>query len=183
MSFPVPTRAAHQRFCDIEGWVLVRTAEGHVVGHNITYELAVPDGRILRTRVSRPPGKQSYGLGLWRHILRDQLQVEEAVFWACVKSRVVPDRGVRKPRSEGLPPDLVHLLRSRLHLPEAEIAGMTRHDAVARLAAYWSASGESSPGSAPARAEEPSTPPVGTRRRGSMVARLAVSRDHRNERS
>jgi hypothetical protein len=38
---------------------------------------------------------------------------------------------------DALPADLVHLLISRVGLPEKEIAEMSREEAVARLQAFW----------------------------------------------
>ncbi len=74
---------------------------------------------------------------MWSHILRDQLQVDEAAFWACVKDGVIPDRGVPEAPAEALPADLVHLLISRVGLDEAEVAAMTKTDAIVRLERYW----------------------------------------------
>lgn len=39
---------------------------------------------------------------------------------------------------EALPADLVHLLITRLGISEAEIAEMTREDAIARMQEHWS---------------------------------------------
>lgn len=74
---------------------------------------------------------------MWAHILRDQLEVDEATFWACARDGVVPDRGVPAPPSEALPADLVHLLISKLGLDETEIAEMSKEEAVGRLQRYW----------------------------------------------
>nr|WP_232328254.1 cytotoxic translational repressor of toxin-antitoxin stability system [Kibdelosporangium sp. MJ126-NF4]CEL19475.1 hypothetical protein [Kibdelosporangium sp. MJ126-NF4]CTQ94727.1 hypothetical protein [Kibdelosporangium sp. MJ126-NF4] len=123
-----PTPVAHDRFCQIEGWIGVRS------GTHITYELGLPDGRVLRTRLSE---RDSYGPDLWRHILRDQLEVDESAFWACVNEEEKPDRGIAKPRPDALPVDLVHLLLTRLGLTERAVAAMTRKDAIARIDAYW----------------------------------------------
>jgi hypothetical protein len=70
--------------------------------------------------------------------LRDQLDVTEAEFWACVQDKVKPDRGKPTVPSEALPAELVHLLITRLGLREAEIATMNRADAIARMQEYWS---------------------------------------------
>nr|MDQ3359991.1 hypothetical protein [Actinomycetota bacterium] len=56
-------------------------------------ELERHDGRVLRTRVSRPANRESYGPALWKPILTEQLSVTEEQFWACVKDRRLPDRG------------------------------------------------------------------------------------------
>ena len=84
MTWPAPTREAHDAFCKIEGWQRVRNACGQTGTHHVIYELQLHDGRILRTRVSHPANRDAYGENLWSHILRDQLEVDQATFWACV---------------------------------------------------------------------------------------------------
>lgn len=123
-----PTPADHDRFCQLEGWIGV-PGEDHV-----TYELGLPDGRVLRTRVS---ARRAYGPELWQHILRDQLDVDEDTFRACVTDGAKPDRGVPQARADALPADLVHLLITRVGLAERTIASMTRKEAIARLDLYW----------------------------------------------
>jgi hypothetical protein len=137
VTWPQPTRHDHDRFCCLEGWHPVRNARGRTGTHHVTYELTLPDGRILRTRISHPVDRGTYGAGIWSHILRDQLQVDEAAFWACVKDGVIPDRGVPEAPAEALPADLVHLLISRVGVDEAEVAAMTKTDAIVRLERYW----------------------------------------------
>jgi len=98
------------------------------------------DDRILRTRISRPANKDSYGPSLWAAILRDQLEVTEANFWQCVDHQVPPPRPAdhEPPAAEGLPAGLVHQLKSSLRLSDTEVASLSRGEAVARMAAYWS---------------------------------------------
>ncbi|GAB2496570.1 cytotoxic translational repressor of toxin-antitoxin stability system [Nocardiopsis aegyptia] len=141
MTWPRPTREDHERFCKTEGWRRVRDARGRTGTHHITYELSLPDGRILRTRVSRPADRTDYGRSMWAHVLRDQLDVDEASFWACVRDGTPPYRGVPVPPASALPADLVHLLISKVGLSEAEVAGMTREEAVDRLNRYWTEGG------------------------------------------
>jgi len=137
VTWPQPTRADHDRFCRVEGWRQVRDARGRTGIHHVTYELDLPDGRILRTRVSHPPDRTDYGPSLWRHILRDQLRVTEAEFWSCARNGVLPDRGMPSVPEHALPADLVHLLLHRVGLPESEVAAMSRDEAVARLQKFW----------------------------------------------
>ena len=137
MSFSAPTRADHQKFCEREGWTRVRTARGKTGTHNITFELTLPDGRVLRTRISHPPDRSTYGRALWGHILRDQLDVTEDVFWACVRDKVVPARATATQAGAGIPAALVHQLL-RHGVPETEVAKMTRADALRRLNELWS---------------------------------------------
>lgn len=74
---------------------------------------------------------------MWKHILRDQLDVDESTFWACVRDGIEPDRGRPKPATATLPADLVHMLISRVGLRESEIVRMSKDEAVARLQRYW----------------------------------------------
>jgi hypothetical protein len=115
----------------------VRDARGRTGTHHVTYELTLPDGRILRTRISHPPDRTTYGSSLWSHILRDQLAVSEEEFWRCVRDGVNPDRGVPQAPQEALPADLVHLLLTRVGLSDSEVAAMSKAEAVERLNRYW----------------------------------------------
>jgi hypothetical protein len=138
MSWPTPTRQDHQKFCEIEGWHPVRSARGRTGTHHPTYELALPDGQVLRTRISHPPDRSTYGPAIWRHILRDQLDVTEEVFWDCVRNGVKPSRGEPEtPAADSIPAEVVHMLLTRVRLAESDVARMTREEAIARLNQYW----------------------------------------------
>lgn len=133
------TRADHDGFARIEGWTEVRSARGQVVRHHLTYELERHDGRVLRTRISRPANRESYQPALWKPILTEQLSVTEEQFWACVKDRRLPDRGGDSGDlpSRALPAQLVFQLLS-IGLPETRVAQMTLEEAVASMAEHWS---------------------------------------------
>lgn len=133
---PRPTRADHQRFCEIEGWTEVRNATGRR-GHHVTYELALPDGRILRTRISHPPDRSSYGPSIWSHILRDQLAVTADEFWACVRDRSKPWRGAPTPSRETIPAAIVRQLIKH-GMAETDISKLTRQQAIDRASELWS---------------------------------------------
>jgi hypothetical protein len=137
VSWPSPTREDHERFCRIEQWNRVRDARGRSGTHHVTYELGLPDGRVLRTRISHPVDRTNYGPSMWGHILRDQLHVDEATFWACVRDGVKPDRGMPTPPAQALPAELVHLLISKVGLDEREVAAMGKEEAIARLQRFW----------------------------------------------
>ena len=137
MKWPAPTRAAHDQFCRNEGWTVVRNATGKKNVHHITYELALSDGTVLRTRISRPPDRSNYGASMWAHILRDQLAVDEAFFWACVNDGVAPDRGGAKERAETIPLEVVQLLLNRVGMSETEVGKLSRAEAIARLNQFW----------------------------------------------
>ncbi|MFD8499395.1 cytotoxic translational repressor of toxin-antitoxin stability system [Amycolatopsis sp. NPDC059657] len=137
MTWPPPTRKDHESFCEVEEWHRVRDARGRTGTHHVTYELGLVDGRILRTRISHPVDRTDYGPSLWKHILRDQLEVDEPGFWACARDGVKPDRGEPRVPAEALPADLVFMLISRVGIPESEVAAMTKDEAVARLQRHW----------------------------------------------
>jgi hypothetical protein len=134
--FPEPTRKDHQSFCLNEGWTQVRNARGKS-GHHLTFELTHPDGRVLRTRISYPPNRQTYGPSIWAHILRDQLHVGEDEFWACVRERTVPQRGRGQPTRPSVPAGVVAQLLS-YGVKESEVRLMTRAEAIERLNLIWS---------------------------------------------
>lgn len=138
--YPAATRADHDRFCVVERWVLVRGATGQPVRHHRTYELVLDDGRVLRTRISRPVTKDAYGPSLWSAILRDQLEVTADEFWACVGDGVLPARGpvLPVPPADAVPLGLALQLQQHLGLTDSEIGSMTKDEAVARLHAHWS---------------------------------------------
>jgi hypothetical protein len=140
MSWPAPTRSYHEKFCQVEGWKAVRDARGRAIGHHVTYELHLLDGRILRTRISRPVNRDTYGPGMWSSILRDQLEVAAEEFWACVLEGTVPARSAPKPAADALPAQLVHLLIYQAKVPESEVAAMNKDEAIARLNQYWAES-------------------------------------------
>lgn len=137
MTWSRPTRKDHEAFCQVEEWGRVRDARGRTGTHHVTYELNLIDGRILRTRISHPVDRSSYGRSMWSHILRDQLEVDEPQFWSCVRDGIKPDRGTPEPPAAALPADLVHMLISRVHLDESKLVGMSKVEAVARLQRYW----------------------------------------------
>jgi hypothetical protein len=137
MTWPPGTWQAHERFCIAEAWDRVRDARGRTGSHHVTYELVLADGSILRTRISHPVDRTDYGPSLWNHILRDQLAVSAEEFWSCVNDGVLPARSVVAPAPESLPADLVHLLVHRVGLSSAEIASMTRAQAIERLQRHW----------------------------------------------
>lgn len=116
----------------------MRSAVGKRNTHHDTYELSLPSGDVLRTRVSRPVNKQTYGPKMWAHILRDQLEVTEQAFWDCADRGIVPARGgVPTSEPRGIPTEVLHQLKHRVGLPESEIAALSRSAAIERLNEFW----------------------------------------------
>jgi hypothetical protein len=138
------TRREHVRFCEVEGWRQVQSARDRTNKHHITFELPLDDGRILRTRISRPPNNESYGKALWSHILRDQLCVTQGEFWSCVDDGNVPIRStaIPVPPSAALPAGLAHQLVHILQLSSAEVAKLSLAEALDLLNDHWANSVE-----------------------------------------
>ncbi|MGP9722956.1 cytotoxic translational repressor of toxin-antitoxin stability system [Corynebacterium sp. AOP40-9SA-29] len=134
--YPSPNRKDHRTFCITELWSEVRNARGRT-SHHLTFELSLPDGRVLRTRISHPPGRKTYGDSMWGHILRDQLEVTQEEFWRCVKDGILPDRGRAVAPENSVPAGVVGQLLAH-GVPENEIRGMSREQAIARLNDIWS---------------------------------------------
>lgn len=133
------SRRQHVRFCEIEGWSEVRNARGKPVRH-LTFELPLPSGKILRTRVSRPANTEVYGSSLWSTILDAQLCVTEAAFWVCLDKRTLPEREAPAAQvpAAAIPAGLAYQLIHTVGLTDAEVASMSRVEAIARMNAFWS---------------------------------------------
>ena len=132
------SRREHQRFCEIERWTEVLNARGKPTQHHITYELALGDGRILRTRISRPANTDTYGKNLWSHILDDQLHVTQDEFWDCVDNKRPPKRTppAHPPDIAVLPASLAYQLVHTLQLTSDEIEALTLDEAARLMTEY-----------------------------------------------
>lgn len=134
---PPATREDHDAFCATEVWDLVRGATGKPVTHHRTYELSLPDGRILRTRISRPINTSEYGKSMWSHILKTQLEVSVPVFRNCVNNAVLPNRGVTVAPEGALPLYLLRELIDRFGISPEEASRLTVQEAEKRVARHW----------------------------------------------
>lgn len=138
------SRRDHKKFCDIEGWSVVMNSRPKPASHHLTYELQLTDGRILRTRISRPTNSETYGPGLWHHILTEQLDVTETEFWTCVEQRTPPVRVQPgfDPPERALPLSLVRQLVDSLHLSSDDIASLSLDEAIRLMEEFWSGPAE-----------------------------------------
>ena len=134
---PPATRTDHENFCITEGWAERKRATGQRGTHHVNYEFALPDGRILYTRISHPVDRTGYGPSIWSHILRDQLAVTAEEFWACVEDKVLPDRQELQIPAETIPIGVVRVLIVEAHIPEAQVQAMTKTEAIQRLAEFY----------------------------------------------
>lgn len=97
-------------------------------GDHRRYTKELPDGTILRTKVSHALGEE-IGTDLFKHILRAQLSVDEPQFWAVVRGRVQQTSDAQPPRSDTVPAWLVQRLLFTVELPEAEVRKLTAEQA------------------------------------------------------
>ncbi len=58
---PTPNRKDHERFVEVRAGVV------REVDHHVTYELDVPSGGDVTTRISHPVDRTDYGPSLWSH--------------------------------------------------------------------------------------------------------------------
>jgi hypothetical protein len=136
---PAPDRERHDDFCVIERWEVVHGSKGKPVQHHRTYELVIPSGDILRTRISKPVDRTTYSPSMWSAILRDQLKVTNDEFWACVQNKVLPDRGgaVAAPNPKALPLHLLTELIERVGMTPEDAIALTLEEALQRMNNYW----------------------------------------------
>ncbi|KSU67228.1 hypothetical protein [Arthrobacter sp. NIO-1057] len=131
MKYPPATRVDHEKFCLTEQWTRRKTSTGKTGTQHHNYELGLPDGRVLLTRISHPINREDYGVALWNHILRGQLEVTNEDFWNCVKSKILPDRGfAQKDVANAIPSDVVNILVNKFHVAEQEVRRITAIEAV-----------------------------------------------------
>jgi hypothetical protein len=136
---PAPDRERHDDFCVTEGWEIVHGSTGKPVQYHRTYELVIPSGDILRTRISKPVDRTTYSASMWSAILRDQLKVTNDEFWNCVQNKVLPDRGGTPLASnpKALPLHLLNELIERVGMSPDEAIKLTLEQALARMNEYW----------------------------------------------
>lgn len=129
------THSAHKRFVETEGWERLGTARKRSgTGDHHRYKLPLANGEILYTRVSHGSG-QLDDAQLIARIYRDQLQVTEEQFWACVEHGTLPPRPQPPtPVVSGsvLDGKLVRNLLTKVGIEQSELATMSKEAAVAR---------------------------------------------------
>jgi len=123
-------------FVDNDGWseepVLARGRRR--TGDHRRYRKELPDGTTLRTKVSHALGDE-IGLDLFKHILRDQLRVDEERFWAVVRGRATASP-IEPTQEATLPGWIVQRLIFTVGVPEAEVRNMTPQQALERWEAF-----------------------------------------------
>lgn len=140
---PAATRDDHDTFCTTENWTLVRGATGQPVSHHRTYKLELPDQRVLRTRISKPVDRSDYSRGMWSTILREQLEVSNDEFWACVRDRELPARSAAPEQRKGIPYYLLRQLIDKAGFDPIDAAELSEDEAKQAIAAHWKSVAES----------------------------------------
>ena len=130
----VPRPSQLRRFCVVDGWQRLADAPGRRVSKHEVWTKRSPDGRVLHTAISK--GRDEYGVRLFAHILRSQLQVTATQFWQAVDkgepARRTGSQGSR-PQGAALPLALVQRLLAA-GLPLSELSGLSQADAERRVA-------------------------------------------------
>lgn len=126
-------------YLERDGWVQeANLARGRRrTGDHHWYRKELPDGSVLRTKVPHALGDE-IGIGLFKHILRDQLRVDEARFWAVVRGDAQRAAGGEAPGRETIPAWLVERLMAAVGITEAELRSLTREEALERWQAFIS---------------------------------------------
>jgi hypothetical protein len=106
-------------------------------GDHRRYQKELPDGTVLRTKVSHALGDE-IGTDLFKHILRAQLRVDEAAFWVVVRGRGQRSAEVLSPRAGTVPAWLVQRLLFTVGLPEADVRKLTAKEAIELWEAFIS---------------------------------------------
>lgn len=125
-----------KRYVENDGWAEERgRARGRArAGDHWRYSKELADGPVLRTKVSHSV-RDEIGPSLFAHILRDQLKVDEATFWAIVHGRAAP-RVPDVPTAPTVPGWLVQRLILTVGLPEEAVRQLSAEDAAAAWEAY-----------------------------------------------
>lgn len=137
--YPAPTREHHDDVCTTEDLTVVRGVTGRPVKPHRTYELALWDGRILRTRISKPIDSTTYGARMWAHILRQQLTVSQDEFLGLRSplDEARPSRPRQVASRAALPLHMYRLL-VQIGATDEEIAQLDPASAAPRIAAFYS---------------------------------------------
>lgn len=138
---PLPHRA-HRKFVDTEGWTKKTKANSKKTGDDHRYELELATGDVLSTRISHGSGSIE-DPNVVAAVLREQLQVSEKDFWACVNDGTLPPRP-QPPADERPGPAIdAKLLRNLLRkvgMTAADLEGITPERAV-RIWTDWLTNG------------------------------------------
>ena len=127
---PIPDKKDLRRFCELDDW---EETEAVSPDHD-RYRKRLPDGTILRTKVSNGRGPIVRNPGLWSHLWRHQLGVEsEEQFWEVLDSRQPAPRSesMRQAQEPQMDAWLFESLVLTFGVDEKEARAMTGEEALA----------------------------------------------------
>lgn len=132
----------HKKFVETEGWAEMKAISG---GHRDHFrcQLTLATGDILYARVSHGTG-QLDSADVVKAVFRDQLQVTEKDFYACVRDRVLPPRPqpeLPAPQGETIDATLMRNLVRKVGLTADELSKFTQAEAVRKWQEYLTADG------------------------------------------
>lgn len=105
------------------------------LGDHRRYRKTLPDGSVLRTKVSHALGDE-FGPDLFSHILRAQLRTTMEHFRDVLAGRSAGEATASADRPEPIPGWLITRLLYTVGVPEADVRQMTADEARARWEAY-----------------------------------------------
>ncbi len=125
-----------KKYVENDGWTEERNrARGRSkTGDHWRYSKEVADGPTLRTKVSHSV-RDEIGPSLFAHILRYQLRVDEATFWAVVHGQATP-QAPAAPAATTVPGWLIQRLILIVGMSEEEVRRLSAEDAAAAWEAY-----------------------------------------------
>jgi hypothetical protein len=123
-------------YVEQDGWIEEPNLSRNRIrtGDHWRYAKEQPDGRTFRTKVSHSV-RDEIGPSLFRHILRDQLHVDETTFWAVVRGRAEPEEPAGAPPTP-VPGWLILRLIFTVGMSEEEVRALSVKDALAAWEAY-----------------------------------------------
>ena len=110
------------------------------VGDYWRYRKTLPDGNVLRTKVSHALGDE-IGPDLLSHIVRDQLHTTVERFRDVLAGRATDEGAPADERGEPIPGWLITRLLYTVGVPEAEVRQMSPDEARARWERFTSGEG------------------------------------------
>ena len=127
----LPTYKELKRFVEVEGWEDKDKVSQKKKGDHHRYTFVTPTGEILYTRISHG-NEEIHSLDLFKHILREQLQIDESQFWAAVNKGIKPKRPTptTAPQQQGIDAKLARNLITKVGLSHADLSEMTETDAI-----------------------------------------------------
>ena len=126
---PVPDKSDLKAFLRIDGWTETQRTDHY------RYVKHLPNGDILRTKVSFGRGPAFNDPGLWNHVCKDQLRCSsEDDFWKTVKTRKPLERTQDTPAIASTGPAkptwLYEFLVNVVQMEPKQVLGLSQQDAM-----------------------------------------------------